>query len=65
MKEKQYQITKCSFGYNEERKSSMALILMLRRVGCASWSTGSGKATVMNLLNHFYDVTSGAVLLMH
>jgi ATP-binding cassette subfamily B multidrug efflux pump len=51
------------FGYNEDREILHGINIevdkgeMVALVG----PTGSGKTTVMNLLNRFYDVTDGAV----
>ena len=51
------------FGYNEDREILHGINIevdkgqMVALVG----PTGSGKTTVMNLLNRFYDVTGGAV----
>ncbi|QBO36540.1 ABC transporter ATP-binding protein [Periweissella cryptocerci] len=51
------------FGYNEEREILHGVSIdvdkgqMVALVG----PTGSGKTTVMNLLNRFYDVTGGSV----
>ncbi|MDR3214654.1 MAG: ABC transporter ATP-binding protein/permease, partial [Bacilli bacterium] len=62
--EKEVQLKDLDFGYQKDNK-------ILKEVNISLWKgrkialvgpTGSGKTTIMNLLNRFYDVDSGDIL---
>lgn len=52
-----------SFGYNEDKEILHGIDIEVAKGKAVALvgPTGSGKTTVMNLLNRFYDVTGGAV----
>ena len=62
--EKGVKLQDVHFGYNQDREIIHGIDIDVKKGEMVALvgPTGSGKTTVMNLLNRFYDVTSGVVL---
>lgn len=60
---KAIELDRVRFGYNPDREILRSINIDLNKGQMVALvgPTGSGKTTVMNLLNRFYDVTDGAV----